>query len=755
MPKFKISLKAGCKMTAFKNLENHIRMMHEKAKGIDGKLILASYGENPETGEKLSPIVKHFNIGDVDGMIQAAIELSEEKHRNVYAPLNVLRADLPANKKGTEEDVVAILSFAADYDGGKGVNYQERCGDLIPSCVLETSLGNVQCFLFPDKPLLIEGEKDRAFAKELAAKITHNCDGADDCGKDISHVWRLPDLPNYPNQKKLKEGRSPEPFKVQIKKAFDGNTIPLLDFAKLPSVTMQASQNITVEVEYIKPVTLEDLPQTLQVQIIEGAETGQRSETVASVVTQLLDLQYGTGDIINCIREHPKGIGERYKGDLSLIEGDIIRLATKFSSSNRHATEVKTTYTMQAFEPINEADLKPREFVLGNHLIKGKVSVLVAPAGASKSTFGLMASVSVVTGQEILGIKVRQQGKVAIINNEDDMDEMHKRLLGICKKNGIRQSELKGKLFIQSGENVPFIIAKRKGKHDELSPYHKQDIIDYLLQHEISVLIVDPFLETHAGNENDNRDINVVCQMYREIAQKADCAVLIVHHTRKESGNSSKGHAGNADSGRGASSLVGAARCVITLYSMDKDSAKKHGIHESNRHQYVRLDDAKANLSLVSGRPKWFKRVSVTLDNFDDVGVLEPTYLDEKADNNELELIAALCQNTHFIDIRDMEGENIPRGLFREAMENSGVYLGPKTKTRSTIENRMEKMLMGEGITHHNCTIKMMKKSGHYYVQIELPEPEEIDIASLPEVAQKIIGKRENSIVLKDLPPSA
>ena len=62
---------------------------------------------------------------------------------------------------------------------------------------------------------------------------------------------------------------------------------------------------------------------------------------------------------------------------------------------------------------------------------------------------------------------------------------------------------------------------------------------------------------------------------------------------------------------------------------------------------------------------------------------------------------------------------------------------------------------MDDGITHHNCTIKMMKQSGHYYVQIELPEPEDVDIASLPEVAQKIIGSRENSIVFKDLPPSA
>jgi hypothetical protein len=102
-----------------------------------------------------------------------------------------------------------------------------------------------------------------------------------------------------------------------------------------------------------------------------------------------------------------------------------------------------------------------------------------------------------------------------------------------------------------------------------------------------------------------------------------------------------------------------------------------------------------------------------------------------------------------------MEGENIPRGKFREAMEKTGIYLGRKTETRSTIENRMEKILMGDGITHHGCTIKMIKNSEHYYVQIELPEPETMDIANLPEKVRNLIGNRENAIVLGNSPASA
>jgi hypothetical protein len=54
----------------------------------------------------------------------------------------------------------------------------------------------------------------------------------------------------------------------------------------------------------------------------------------------------------------------------------------------------------------------------------------------------------------------------------------------------------------------------------------------------------------------------------------------------------------------------------------------------------VRLDDAKANLSLVSGAARWFKRVSVTIANGEEVGVLvpgEPQPEEEPAPDEELE----------------------------------------------------------------------------------------------------------------------
>ena len=173
----------------------------------------------------------------------------------------------------------------------------------------------------------------------------------------------------------------------------------------------------------------------------------------------------------------------------------------------------------------------------------------------------------------------------------------------------------------------------------------------------LRLLIVDPFAETHSANENDNAEMLKVAQMYREIAQKANAAVCIVHHTRKPPQADSSGMVGNMDSGRGASSIAGVARVVVTLYNMSKKDAKHYNVKEEDRHRYVRLDDAKANLSLLKGKPVWFKRISVPLETTDIEGV-EPDRirLDTSGQRVAIEEVGAL----EFVDLMEVVEDATP-----------------------------------------------------------------------------------------------
>ncbi|MGN7613061.1 bifunctional DNA primase/polymerase [Magnetococcales bacterium HHB-1] len=294
----------------------------------------------------------------------------------------------------------------------------------------------------------------------------------------------------------------------------------------------------------------------------------------------------------------------------------------------------------QQVEPFDPSSLPPREWVLGTLMLKKNVSVTIAPPSAGKSTLTLLAAVAIVSGRgDLIGMKLHRRERVWLYNNEDDVVEMKRRLSAILThfKLNWKDLEINGEigLYINSGEDRPLTIARRAQDGKGLTPFDMKPLISFMRSHEIGVLIADPFLETHEASENSNEEINRVARMFRTIAKHTNSAVMLVHHTRKLPQGNSEGHAGNMDSARGASALMGVARIANTLYAMSGKDAEAHGIPEQERHLYVRLDDAKANMALLDHKPKWFKKISVRLPhsrsgkglNFDEVGVLEPFQL--------------------------------------------------------------------------------------------------------------------------------
>lgn len=64
-------------------------------------------------------------------------------------------------------------------------------------------------------------------------------------------------------------------------------------------------------------------------------------------------------------------------------------------------------------------------------LLLGYITQLIAPPGVGKSMFGLLLAVMVALGRPLIPRELERQANVLVINNEDDMDEMNRRLAGI------------------------------------------------------------------------------------------------------------------------------------------------------------------------------------------------------------------------------------------------------------------------------------------------------------------------------------
>jgi hypothetical protein len=251
--------------------------------------------------------------------------------------------------------------------------------------------------------------------------------------------------------------------------------------------------------------------------------------------------------------------------------------------------------------------IKPRQWLLARCFCRTFLSGLVAPGDAGKTTLRLTQAVELATGRELLGHHIYQRCRVLVLSLEDDREELRRRLAAICKHHGIDPVELKGWLFCRDLKRVKLATRDKNGER-QAGP------LDGMLRRAIArtrcdLLILDPFVKLHALAENDNADMDFVCEQLITIAQDCNIAVDSPAHTHKGAIT-----AGDADARRGASAQRDAGRLDYTFTVMSEDEAEKFGIHPDDRKSFVRLDKAKANLTRAI-KAEWFKLVSVPLGN--------------------------------------------------------------------------------------------------------------------------------------------
>ncbi len=272
----------------------------------------------------------------------------------------------------------------------------------------------------------------------------------------------------------------------------------------------------------------------------------------------------------------------------------------------------------------DEKSIPPRRWLTsGNILLRGAVTVVIGAGGVSKSALTLALGLSVSTGRNLIGYDVLEKTKVLIINNEDDLNELKRRLAGMVKHYGIAYGEITNNLFFTSGYEHCFYMATSMDNKTVEPSVNIPLLIDYIKTENIGLLIIDPFVPTHQSEENNNKAVNDVIQIYKHVAGITDCAIAFAHHVKKGGGRDTEIYAGDVDSTRGASALTNGCRVAITLARMSEDTAKKHFIPSEEARRLVRIDSGKMNYALMDDKATWYRLESVRLNNGDYVGVPE------------------------------------------------------------------------------------------------------------------------------------
>lgn len=256
------------------------------------------------------------------------------------------------------------------------------------------------------------------------------------------------------------------------------------------------------------------------------------------------------------------------------------------------------------------AHIPPRQWLYGRHLIRGFLSVTVAPGALGKSSLITVETLAMVTGRDLLGDRPPHALRVWVWNGEDPTDELARRYQAACMQHGIGPDDLGDRLMIDSGRDVPIKIATLGGQGVKIAAPVVEGLKAAIKAAKVDVLIIDPFVTSHSVPENDNTAMNAVVEQWRNIAAETGCAIELVHHVSKAA--AMDGDTAGIAGSRGAGALADGARSGRYLVRMSKDEGLRLGLEDHAR--YFRVHMGKENLA-PADKAVWRKMVSVSLNN--------------------------------------------------------------------------------------------------------------------------------------------
>lgn len=180
------------------------------------------------------------------------------------------------------------------------------------------------------------------------------------------------------------------------------------------------------------------------------------------------------------------------------------------------------------FKVVKGAELKQKppntKWLIENLWSDSGVGVIGGSPKSCKTWLGLEMAVSVASGTPCLNhFFAPRKGPALIFLAEDCHSVLRDRLEALCAARHISLPSL--------DVNVITDPCLRLDSQDHLA----------LLENTVSsyrprLLLLDPFVRIHSVDENNAQEVASILDHLRQLQRKFDCAVIVVHHTRKASG---------------------------------------------------------------------------------------------------------------------------------------------------------------------------------------------------------------------------
>ncbi len=289
-------------------------------------------------------------------------------------------------------------------------------------------------------------------------------------------------------------------------------------------------------------------------------------------------------------------------------------------SPNHRQPDTLTVAPNQATQPTliratpyvftDPSTIPQREWLYGRLLLRKFVSATVSPGGIGKSSLIAAEALAMVSGKPLLGVAPDECLRVWLWNLEDPLEETRRKIQAAALHYELGPEDVGDRLMVDSGRDQKLVIAHTERNGAVIVQPVVDSIVAEIIKHQIDVLIIDPFVSCHGVQENDDAAMDMVVKEWGRVAERGNCAIHLIYHSRKPGGAESEV---TTESSRGGSSQTDACRVVRPINRMSEKEATAAGVE--NPRLYFRTLHDKANLQPPAERADWFKLVSVDLGN--------------------------------------------------------------------------------------------------------------------------------------------
>jgi RecA-family ATPase len=313
-------------------------------------------------------------------------------------------------------------------------------------------------------------------------------------------------------------------------------------------------------------------------------------------------------------------------------------------------------------EPVPE-----RLWIVLNMIPDRTVTIVGGDGAVGKSTLMLQLAVAMVGGAPWIGTNPAQ-GPVAVVSAEDDIDELHRRVVAVARGLGVKLADLTGLHLIPlAGKDA--VMAAPKGRTNLVRETPVWRGLVAVVEHFNSrLVIIDTRADVFAGNENDRAQARQFSGLLRGLAIARNLGVVLIEHPSLVGLTSRTGTSGSTG-------WNNAVRSRLYLENVRDDA-------EIGRDLRV-LRVMKANYGPAGQelQLRWADGCFI-LDG--PTGGFENLIVEAKADRVFLELLAS--HNAQGRDVSDSPGSNYAPAVFAGA--------APERLTKDVLRRAMNRLFV-------------------------------------------------------------